>query len=175
MESEMGRLRSHALRSVTRVQEELREINGPIEIEAIQKLQFLPRHWDSVVRSDASRMYAAVVEPAGLVIMHTDSTRVGKRLGDVWYDRVVDPAGDDVVETTHEALSNGRRALDVRVPIYHDAKLLGNYHSGLRSDWLEEQLSAKQSGRESLGFSSLRRCAYTTSSGESATTPSPSA
>lgn len=144
LESEMGRLRSHAIRTSGRLQDELRSNGKDNDITAVRQSAFLPTHWENVVRKDESRMYAAIVSADGQVVLHTDKSRQGLRLTDAWYDRLVTEAGDNVVETRHEALSNGQSAYDVRAPIQHGDVVIGNYHSGLRSDWIEEQLAIKQ-------------------------------
>lgn len=143
MESEMGRLRSHAMRSVIRIQDELHEFRGPVDIQAVRANRFLRRHWESVEK-DESHLYAAIVDTAGNVVMHTDRTREGRKLSQTWYDHLVDSAGEDVVETRDDALVNGERALDVRVPIYYENQLLGNYHNGLDYAWLEKEMKTKQ-------------------------------
>lgn len=143
--SEMERLRSHAERTVNRIQNEIRDKPGSLE-NRIPAIDFLRPHWEYTDQTDDSRLYAAVVDPAGRILLHWDRKREGQQLGAVWYDRVVPEAGDDVVDTHLPALTGGIRAYDVRVPIVEGDVTLGVYHSGLAYSWLESELAAQQVG-----------------------------
>ncbi len=81
--------------------------------------------------------------------MHSDPSREGMLTGPAWYDSVVTEASsdddeDDVVDSSNDALTGGKRAIDVRVPIFHEEREIGSYHSGLSYDWLTKELNEKQ-------------------------------
>lgn len=143
MQGEMGRLRSHAVRTVSLLQDELRKRPQPATLQSLRDAQFLRPHWQRAFGWDDSRLFAAVVDTTNTVVIHNEPKHEGERLGAAWYDRVVPEAGEDVVETRDAALSGGARGLDVRVPIYLDDQVVGMYHSGLRYDWLEDRLAEK--------------------------------
>lgn len=140
--SEMNRLRSHAERTVNRIQDELRQFHGLGD--DFRRKSFLRQHWESTVRRDDSRLYSALILPSGLVFMHLNPEREGQKLGSVWYDRVVAEAGDDVVDTRVLALTGGERVFDVRVPIILDNEVIGFYHTGLTYAWLKQEMDENQ-------------------------------
>ena len=145
MQGEMGRLRSHAARTVGMIQDEVWRSQQPNDLRSLKSDQFLRRHWARTVLSDRSRLYATVVDQAGTIVAHSDPAQEGKQLSPTWYTRVVPEAGgDDVVETVDEALSGGQRAFDVRVPIFINDQEVGTYHSSLRYDWLTQRLAEKR-------------------------------
>lgn len=139
--SEMERLRSHAARTVQRIQDDLR--TNYANLDEFRDKGFLRQHWASSVRKDDSRLYSAMVLPSGKVFMHIDPDLEGQQLGAVWYDRIVPEGGDDVVDTRTHALTAGERAYDVRVPIIVDNQLIGTYHTGLTYSWLTREMAQK--------------------------------
>lgn len=144
MQSEMGRLRSHAVRTVGLIQDELRQAADPSDLGILSKTTFLQRHWSRSIALDESRLYAAVATPAGKIVAHSTSSQVGEILEATWYTRQASEVGDDIVETQSPALAKGARSLDVRVPIYVNDQIVGAYHSGLNQDWLDNAYSEKE-------------------------------
>lgn len=139
--SEMERLRSHGVRTVHRIQEELRTSRHTLE--DFRDHGFLRRHWETTVREDESRLYAALVLPSGQVLMHIKPWLEGKQLMPVWYEHVVPEGGDDVVDTRAYALTGGERAYDVRVPVVVDERTIATYHTGLTYSWLNQEMAAR--------------------------------
>ncbi|HRX83258.1 MAG TPA: ATP-binding protein, partial [Pirellulaceae bacterium] len=80
----------------------------------------------------------------GNVLLHSDSNRIGERLSRQWYDRLATEAGNLVVETRSNALTDGERALDIRVPIAFGDQEVGEYHAGFDMAWFESWSSARQ-------------------------------
>jgi signal transduction histidine kinase len=144
LQSEMGRIRSHAVRTVSIIQDKLRQQGPEGDIDSLRDSEFLRSHWNNSVRTDESRLYAAIVDNAGMVVVHSNPGFAGRMLGPVWYDQVVDELGDDVVDTTNKALTDGARALDVRVPIFDGDREVGSYHSGMNYGWLEREAADRQ-------------------------------
>ncbi len=141
--SEMERLRSHAERTVKRIQNDLSRNMYSLD-DRFKNESFLREHWDSSIEEDDSRTYAAIVDTQGKVFMHYIPKREGGQLAATWYDSIVPEGGDDVVDTKAEALTSGIRSFDVRVPIVFNGEMLGNYHTGMTHDWLVEQLQVRQ-------------------------------
>ncbi|MDX1948597.1 MAG: HAMP domain-containing sensor histidine kinase [Pirellulaceae bacterium] len=145
LQGEMGRLRSHAARTVGMIQDEVWRSEKPKDLTSLQADQTLRRHWGRTILRDPSRLYASIVDNSGRVIAHSEPSFEGKQLSATWYVRLVPEVGDDVVETTEPALTGGARAFDVRVPIFINDKEVGTYHSSLRYDWAMQRLAEKRS------------------------------
>lgn len=148
LQSEMSRLRSHASRTVSIIQDQLKVGDAAPSLENLTSSEFLRTHWARYVLRDESRLYATVVDNQGKIVMHSDPTREGMFTGPAWYDSIVREAcaelDDDVVDTHNDALTSGKRAIDVRVPIFHGEQEIGTYHSGLSFEWLTNELNDKQ-------------------------------
>lgn len=143
IDSEMNRLRTHATRTTAHIQDNLRKdlVEGPIDLGRVHNYEWLKLNWARFVKQDESRLYASIVDPTGLIIMHIDTAREGQHLEKTWYDSSVAEGGEDVVDTHSQALAGGLHALDVRVPIIMDDKTVGYYHSGLAYSWLENEIA----------------------------------
>lgn len=147
--SEMNRLRTHASRTAGIIQDELHQQQK----ESMQELAddvFLRRHWQRSVVTDSSRLYAAVVDPRGRIIAHSDPSLEGGQLEATWYDGRISIAGEDVVESRSQALGRGVAGLNVTSPIYVNNKLIGTYHSALRKDWAEKEVVDRQSSTKHI-------------------------
>ncbi len=149
IQSEMGRLRSHAARTVSIIQDQIKATGKSPSLDSLPDSEFLRNHWARNVLRDESRLYATIIDNQGKVIMHSDPSREGMLTGPAWYDSVVTEASsdddeDDVVDSSNDALTGGKRAIDVRVPIFHEEREIGSYHSGLSHDWLTKELNEKQ-------------------------------
>lgn len=141
--SEMNRLRTHASRTAGLIQDELHQ-NKAESLAELEDDDFLRKHWDRVIKSDRSRLYAAVVDMHGRVVAHSEPAHEGTTLEAAWYDRIVAEAGDDVVETRSQSLAGGVPGYSVSSPLYVNNKLIGNYHSALRKDWVERSIVDRQ-------------------------------
>lgn len=141
--SEMNRLRTHAVRTAGLIQDELHQKNKD-SLNDLDDDAFLRKHWERVIKTDRSRLFAAVVDTHNRVVAHSDPTREGSVLEPAWYDRLIPEAGDDVVETRSQALSGGVPGYSVSSPLFNNNRLIGTYHSGLRKDWVEKTLIDRQ-------------------------------
>lgn len=148
VQSETNRLRTHATRTVAMMESQLRAVQpgdgGLLRLRGSEYTHRLREHWATAIFKDESRDYAAVTDLLGRIIIHSHPEREDKYLGPTWYDRVVDNAGIDVVETSNPALTGGFHCYDVHVPIYIDGGEVGTYHSGLSCVWLDHELSEMQ-------------------------------
>ncbi len=143
LEGEIDRLRSHAERTVGRIERDL-ETRSTTELEVFRKYEWLHRRWQCVIPQEEPRLYAAVVNADGSVLLHSDPERVHQRLSRDWYNRILSEVGEDVFETRDSVLTRGDRAYDVRVPIKLDAREVGEYHVGFDVDWFENRIAQKE-------------------------------
>ena len=143
---EIARLRSHAQRTVGRIENYLEERPGDPGITSLSEATWLRAFWRRVVPRERQRMYAALVTDEGVVVMHSDPTQRGQRLGARWFERTVPEAGDDVVETRSAVLTGGQLAYDIRVPVEVNEVEIAAYHSGFDAAWLEETVAGRQYG-----------------------------
>jgi two-component system sensor histidine kinase HydH len=116
---------------------------------ALREAPWLSAYWSSIEPNQTHDLYAAVVDDAGNVVLHTDPARIGRRLERGWYDRrlsEIDPSQDepDVVWSHKSALAGDRAAYDVSVPLAALGQSLGEYHEGLSASWLDSQIATSQ-------------------------------
>lgn len=136
LQSEVARLRSHAERTVGRLEREM-ESRSEFDLGAVGEKDWLREYWQRVIPHEEERLYAAIVDRTGTVLHHSKSELIGKQLSRQWYDRLASEAGDWVVETRSIALTDGEEALDVRVPIVLNDQEVGEYHAGFDTAWFD--------------------------------------
>ncbi|HEX3659739.1 MAG TPA: HAMP domain-containing sensor histidine kinase [Pirellulales bacterium] len=145
LQADLNHLRSHAARSVSVLQNRLADKSkNDHDLSVLNDTQWLDRHWRKIVPSDPARLYSAVVASDGHIVLHSGSPNSSQNLDDNWIDGPVQGAGDDVFETHAAALSGGRRAFDIALPIYFNDREVGTYHSGFNCDWFDAQVSREQ-------------------------------
>lgn len=151
LQGELNRVRSHAVRTVSRIQDRL-GTPGANLVKAVSEENWLRTYWEKALPTDESRPYAAIVDSHGKILIHSNTRLEGGQLGQSWYDRVIqeiddgDPESDDIVETRFQALTGGNRVYDVRVPIIQHGDEIGTYHSALDHAWFKRQLAEKSQG-----------------------------
>jgi len=102
-------------------------------------------YW-SDLRPAEHGLYSAVVDDGGQIVAHSDSSKVGQRLGSSWYEQKVSDGGPDVVWTQRSPLDGDRQAYDVTVPLQTKEGAIGEYHEGLDGGWLEAKIADRQRG-----------------------------
>ncbi len=137
LSAEFTRLRSHAKRSVGRLESLLENQPETPPVDVLQQAQWLREFWSSVVPRENQRLHAAVVDQNGKVLLHIDPGRENSILGPRWFEHVVDDPQDDVVLTRLPALTGGRLAYDIHAPIEITAGVVGSYHLGFDAAWLD--------------------------------------
>jgi len=142
--SEIARLRSHAKRTVGRIENYLEERPSERGIKSLRDADWLRAFWRRVVPRERQRLYAALVTDEGVVVMHSDRSRQGQKLERQWFERRVREAGDDVVETQSAVLTSGNAAYNIQVPIEVNDSEIGAYHSGFDTAWLDEAVAARR-------------------------------
>jgi len=142
--NELGRLRSHATRTVGRIENYLEDRQAAHNITSLAHVDWLSSFWRRVVPRERQRMYAALVADDGTVIMHSDPSQQNMTLGKRWFDRTLPEGGEDVVITRNEVLAGGQLAYDIRIPVEVDGVEIAAYHSGFDVDWLDGAVAARQ-------------------------------
>jgi signal transduction histidine kinase len=142
--NEISRLRSHAKRTVGRIENYLEERPSERGITSLRDADWLRAFWLRVVPRERQRLYAALVTDDGVVVMHSDRSHQGQRLERQWFERRVREAGDDVVETQSAILTLGTAAYDIQVPIEVNDTEIGAYHSGFDVAWLDEAVADRR-------------------------------
>jgi signal transduction histidine kinase len=137
LQEEVGEIRSHALRTVGRLERGLEDANSSPVSELLNDDTWLRQYWKRVIPREERRLYAAIVDSTGKVLMHSDPAIEGRLLERNWYERVVGEAGGDVFETKSDSLSAGRRSFDIRVPIDVGDREIAEYHAGFDVDWFQ--------------------------------------
>lgn len=144
LQAEVARLRSHAERTVGRLEREL-ESQDELDLSLADRSDWLRDYWTKVIPVEAQRLYAAIVDREGQVVLHSNPDLSGGQLARHWYDRLATEAGELIVETHSKALTSGKRALDVRVPIVLGDREVGEYHAGFDLNWFEEYSADQRS------------------------------
>lgn len=144
--AEIGRLRSHGIRTVARLESELESDDSAAGLSSLQDTAWLQRFWNRVIPQERQRLYAAVVSTSGDVVMHSDEQLIGVQLEDAWQGDSVPAASEsnDVFLTHSPALSANRPAFDIVIPIEVNGLMAGFYHSGFDQSWFDEQVAARQ-------------------------------
>lgn len=155
LQERLGRLRSHAARTVSRIQDRLAQPDHTLD--NFDSDGWLREHWQTSVYADASRLYAAVIDPSGNIVMHSDPSREGEHLPLNWYTRAAPEVGEEVVETGEPLLTGGEAAYDINIPIFSHDEEIGAYHSGMSRVWFHDVLAAKnrETSRRWLGILAL--------------------
>jgi len=151
IQSEVGRIRSHAIRTVANIQDEM-HMQTSNDLTYLNQTPYPRRNWQRTFKQDESRLYAAVVDATGKIVLHYDTALEEKQLPAVWYKETLreEDGLEDVVITNEPLLTKGATAYDVQVPIIVKDKLLGTYHSGLSAEWLEKTIAERKSITKSI-------------------------
>lgn len=146
LNSEITRLRSHGIRTVARLESELERPAADGEPASLRENPWLQRLWGTVIPRERERLYAAVTDATGTIVMHSDEALIGRRLSDNWkLGRVEGDGGiGGVFETQSPSLSGGRPAFDIVIPIEVHSRPVGFYHSGFDRSWFEAQVDQQQ-------------------------------
>jgi two-component system, NtrC family, sensor histidine kinase HydH len=144
LRSEMSRLRSHAVRMVGRIEQLLEQRASAADLDTLMENGWFTRYWERVTPRDDQQMFAAIVEPAGRIVLHTQPELVGSRLERRWYDRVVFEADEAVVQTRSPALTGGVRMMAIRIPIIVHDEEVAEYYTGFDEAWLDDWVAGQR-------------------------------
>lgn len=137
---EMSKVRTIAVRNATQLEMVIADIVGPIDWSTLRNNANLLRVWNDQ-NVDEHALFAAVVDPSGNIILHTDSAVAGQSIGSEWYDFVVHSAGGNVVKLQSSTLSQGQPAYDLRIPVVHAKKVIADYHVGLNATEVDQRMA----------------------------------
>ena len=146
---EIRRLQFNAERSAAQIGGQLSEPNGSHDLASIRDAAWLRNYWSQTLTRQPGRLYAAVVDLDNKVVAHTNRYQEGLLI-DLRTKVDSGSVAPELQEVTHEVLTLGRRALDMRVPIRDqtpEARVLGIYHTGLNADWLDEKTDLERANR----------------------------
>lgn len=141
IQGEMTRIRSHAERSVGRIEAQLLEEGFGTDLASALKARWLRNHWKQTVHNVPDRMYGAIVDLGGTVLSHSDPDQEQKTLSAAWSGTPLKKYGPGVVETSTPELSGGVRTIDVSVPILFQNQPVGVFHSGVDANWLDQRVA----------------------------------
>jgi two-component system sensor histidine kinase HydH len=155
--NEISKAKSHADRTVGRIELDLLE---GVSLESY-RLEADPRwlvdHWRRTIPSRPERLYAAISNGSREILAHSDdlghdvekseeteldTTQPGDRsvrqLEELWDNKPLSDYGDSVFEIEEVSLSKNVKAIDIGSPISYQGDVIGTYHTGLESLWLED-------------------------------------
>jgi signal transduction histidine kinase len=141
LQAETSRLRAQALRRVAHLRSGLEAV--PAEADWTS-LPWVQTYWKASTQLTKHQLYAAVVDPLGTIVLHSDPSRVGEHMGRRWYDYSLPEVGDDVVHLRDRALIPDASAYDVHIPIVVAGREFGDYHEGFDANWFDAQIAARQ-------------------------------
>lgn len=147
MQSAIAQTRSHAERSVGRIEAKLVEEQLGTDLARATKADWFSAYWKRTVPGSPDRLFGTIVSPDGIVLSHTDPTRIGDRLPPDWGTSPLRDFGIDVYLTQNRILGDVP-AVDIAIPIGVKDEFLGMYHTGLSMQWLDRQVA--ESGRRSM-------------------------
>jgi signal transduction histidine kinase len=150
LRSELQHLRTEAAKRAGRLEALLAmstDGTGPQEEsdwQSLRETSAIKEFWSSLGPRPVERPYTAVIDEAGVVVMHSNPAAIGERLDRGWYERRVPEAGADVVWHSAQPLADGAPAYDVSLPLTVAARWVGEYHEGLDGPWFESVAAARQ-------------------------------
>jgi len=145
LQSTVGRIRSHAERTAGQVESQLEEAGTQYNLAMIREAGWLRAHWKRAVVAQQERIYAAIVDTNHVVVAHSDPHCEEQIISPDWILRPYPKAGPGAVETADEVMADRIHCLDISAPITVNGNAVGRYHSGVRMDWIDEQLAAARS------------------------------
>ena len=163
MSSEINQARSHAERTAGRLEKEL---GDGASLDSYKDTEWLLDLWKRTIVGKPDRLYAALVDLDGRIIVHSwfleqdltsiDTERRTKtlaqdvphpnQLGSYWDSKGLPDFGQRVFEVNDASLSNSISAIDVSVPVVKNGALIGLYHAGIELDWLRNRVRQGQGG-----------------------------
>lgn len=144
LQEKVNGLRTHAVRTVLRVHELASPDGKSIDLALPEVKKYLHEQWDRSIKNDPARLYAALVDDRGRVLAHYHRKLENGVLDTSGGHRKASVAGDDVFETDDPRLTDGDKALDVEIPLRHEDRQIGVYHSGFNVSWFEQELAERR-------------------------------
>jgi signal transduction histidine kinase len=147
LRAEMRQLQSHALQRATGLSTLMQSHTSQDEPwKTVRDRSWFNDYWAGNEVDSPHQLYAAIVDDAGNIVMHTDRQRIGRRLERGWYERQLSEIGPNVVAIQKSTLSGEQSAFDVTVPLDVAGQWLGDYHEGLDGRWLDAHVADLRRG-----------------------------
>lgn len=145
LRTEINRLRSHAMRTVIRIQGNYRDASGRSLEEVLDELRrpdsWLRVHWRQFLFPDESRLNAVLVDSTGRVVIHSRPENEGRLLPTEQGRVPVPEMGEDVYEISDVILTGDVPGYDITLPIEFDNREFGVYHSVFNRSWFDNKLN----------------------------------
>ncbi len=142
LQRELSFLRFETLRQATRLEMTV-QASGEKVAATDWSDPWIQAHWEPSPLP-LHQTYAAVVDPSGRIVLHTDRAVVGSQLEAEWYQESVPDGGLGVVRLRNSPLSGAATAYDARVPIVVNGRRVGEYHQGLDGQWFDSDVWKRQ-------------------------------
>ena len=142
--SQVSEARSHAVRTVERLQQEM-ELSSSIDLKTAANARWLRDRWRFVQRLEPQRAFRAIVDNSGTIVAHSSNRGIGQRVNPPGESQVVPEFGEGVFENQDSVLTGNLRVVEILVPISKSNSVVGTYHVGLSADWLNKLIATEQS------------------------------
>lgn len=143
--SQISEAKSHAERTVERLQQEM-EQSSSVDLGAAANARWLRDRWRFVRRLEPQRAFRAIVDSSGTIVAHSNNRGgIGQTVKPPGESRRVPEFGDEVFDTRDSVFTNDLQVMDILVPIYKSNSVVGTYHVGVPVDWLNKKIAAEQS------------------------------
>ncbi len=142
--SQISEVRSHAESSVERLQQDMEQSNS-FDLSAAANARWLRDRWRFVRRLEPQRAFRAIVDNSGTIVAHSNSRVTGTKVNPPEDSRRVPEFGDGVFENQGSELTGNLRVIEILVPISKSNSIVGTYHVGVPTDWLNKMIAAEQS------------------------------
>ena len=142
--SQISEARSHAQRSVDRLQQEM-EQSSSLDLGAAANARWLRDRWRFVRRLEPQRAFRAIVDNSGTIVAHSNNRVIGIKVNPPEESRRVPEFGEGVFENQGSVLTGNLRVMEILVPISKSNSVVGTYHVGVPTDWLNKLIAAEQS------------------------------
>ena len=142
--SQIAETRSHAIRTVDQLQQEMQQSES-IDLKAAANARWLHDRWRFIHRMEPMRALRAIVDTTGTIVAHSNYRIIGQKLEPLAPPIRFPEFGDDVVLTQDSVYTGDLQVFDILIPISKSNTVVGTYHVGLPSNWLNNLIAKEQS------------------------------
>lgn len=142
--SQVSEVRSHAERTADRLRQEM-EQSDSVDLETAVNAKWLRDRWRYVRRLEPQRAFRAIVDNSGKIVAHSNNQGIGKWVNRPKEDQRVPDFGEGVYAYQDPVLTEDLRVMDIQIPIFKSISIVGTYHVGVPTDWLNKLIATEQS------------------------------
>jgi hypothetical protein len=139
LQQEARRMRSLAGITVRQIEAQLAKEANARDFRSHAWVRWLKTQWRQLLQKHPERLYGAIIDHEGRIIVHTQTDHEGRTVNGQVYIRALPEIADDVVESRSPALTDGRKAFDLSLPIMLNKEVLATYHTGLDAEKFEQR------------------------------------